>query len=141
VTRHLTTARQVASAACRPCAGGRGLIVAAILLSLPGQSLVVFGVEVVAVGVLTAAGLLLLDRRADRARTGQRITRILGAAAPNATTAALFLVAGLLLILGLNAGLYVLVAPILTAFLGGVASAWLFMTRLQEPERPRRRPS
>jgi hypothetical protein len=33
------------------------------------------------------------------------------------------------LIFGVSAGLYVLIVPILTALIGGVASAWLFLTR------------
>jgi hypothetical protein len=107
-------------------------LVAAIFLSLPGQPLAVLGVELIVVGALTGIGLLLLDRRAGQAPTGQWISRVLGAASPNATTAVLFLAAGVVLLLGLSAGLYVLVAPILTAFLGGITSAWLFMTRVRE---------
>ena len=37
--------------------------------------------------------------------------------------------AGIILIFGVNAGLYLLIVPILTALIGGVASAWLFLTR------------
>jgi hypothetical protein len=31
-----------------------------------------------------------------------------------------------------SAGLYVLVAPVLTALVGGVVSAWLFLTKVTE---------
>lgn len=37
---------------------------------------------------------------------------------------------GLVLTFGLRAGLYIMVVAVLAAFLGGVASAWLFMTRV-----------
>jgi hypothetical protein len=33
---------------------------------------------------------------------------------------------------GAHAGLYVLVAPVLAALTGGVASAWLLLTRIAE---------
>lgn len=47
-------------------------------------------------------------------------------------TSVLLLAAGIILALGLGAGLYVLVAPVLTALVGGVASAWLFLTKITE---------
>ncbi|WP_432838337.1 hypothetical protein [Dactylosporangium sp. CA-092794] len=107
-------------------------LVTAILLALPGQPLIVFGVELMIVGALAGVGLLLLDRRAGRAPTTQPISRILDTVSPNTITSLLFIAAGLVLVLGISAGLYVMVAPILTAFVGGVASAWLFMTRVEE---------
>jgi hypothetical protein len=108
------------------------VLVAAILLSLPDQPLVVYGVEVIVVGVATAIGLVLLDRRAGRAPAGQRISQVLATVSPNTITSALYLLAGLVLVLGFQAGLYVLAAAILSAFVGGIASAWLFLTRLPE---------
>jgi hypothetical protein len=38
--------------------------------------------------------------------------------------------AGLVLILNVHAGLYVLIAPVLAALAGGVINAWLFLTRI-----------
>jgi hypothetical protein len=75
-----------------------------ILLSIPGQSCSVLGVEFVALAVISGVGLLMLDRRA-RADTHQRapgahaIALIMDAIAPNAITSILLLVAGVLLIL------------------------------------------
>jgi hypothetical protein len=51
---------------------------------------------------------------------------------PNIVRSALFFAAGLVLSFGIHAGLYATVAPILTAFIGGITSAWVFMTRVQE---------
>jgi hypothetical protein len=50
--------------------------------------------------------------------------------APNAVTAALLLVAGVLLVFGLDAGLDVLVAPVFVGLAGGVTSAWLLLTKI-----------
>jgi hypothetical protein len=105
-------------------------LVAAILLSLPHQPLPVLGAELITVGALTGLGMFALDRRAGH--EPRRISRTLNAAAPNATTAVLYAAAGLVLALDRPAGLYVLVAPVLAAFLGGVTSAWLFMIRVRD---------
>jgi hypothetical protein len=57
---------------------------------------------------------------------------VLEAVTPNMVTSVLLLAAGIILVLGLGAGLYVLVAPVLTAMVGGVASAWLLLTKITE---------
>jgi hypothetical protein len=47
-------------------------------------------------------------------------------------TSVLLLIAGLLLVFGLHAGLDVLVLLVLVALAGGVTSAWLLLTKIQE---------
>jgi hypothetical protein len=42
------------------------------------------------------------------------------------------LAAALLLVSGVHAGLYVLVAPMLIAIVGGVTSAWLLLTKIKQ---------
>jgi len=109
----------------------------AMLLGIPDQSLRLLGAEVLALGVLTGAGMLALDRRArvtpdaDGA-TAHRLASILDAVAPNAITSILLLAAGLLLIFGVHAGLDVLIVPVLVALAGGVASAWLLLTKIPQ---------
>jgi hypothetical protein len=44
----------------------------------------------------------------------------------------LLLAAGIVLVLGVHAGLYVLVAPVFVALAGGLTSAWLFLTKITE---------
>jgi hypothetical protein len=51
---------------------------------------------------------------------------------PNAVTSVLLIAAGIVLVLAVPAGLYVLVAPILAALVGGVASTWLLLTKITE---------
>ena len=48
----------------------------------------------------------------------------------NAVTSILLVIAGLLLIFGLDAGFDVLVVPVLVALAGGVTSAWLLLTKI-----------
>lgn len=65
-----------------------------------------------------------------RNRSAQTFGRVLDAIAPNAVTSVLVLVSGALVAAGVHAGLYVLVVPVIAALVGGVASAWLLLTRI-----------
>ena len=112
-----------------------------ILLAIPDQSLWGLGVELAALAVITGGGLLILDRRArvgpdTRDATGHAVALILDAVAPNAITSILLLIAGVLLISGVRAGLDVLVLPVIVALAGGVTSAWLLLTKIPEQLRP-----
>jgi Na+/H+ antiporter NhaD/arsenite permease-like protein len=108
-----------------------------ILLSIPDQSDRVLGIELVALAAITGVAMLVLGRRAraesserdDRARN---VASTLDAIAPNAVTSTLLLVAGVLLVSGVQAGLDVLVLPVLAALTGGVVSAWLVLTKIPE---------
>jgi hypothetical protein len=107
----------------------------AILLSIPDQSERLLGVEVVVLAVITAAGHLALDARArvdtdPGDSTAHAVAKILDTVAPNAVTSALLVVAGLLLVFGVDAGLYVLAAPVFAGLGGGVVSAWLLLTKI-----------
>ena len=108
-----------------------------ILLAIPGQAYRVLGAELVALAVITAVGQLMLNQRAavepsPRDAGAHALASILDAVAPNAITSALLLVAGLLLVFDVHAGLDVLVLPVLAALAGGVTSAWLLLTKITE---------
>jgi hypothetical protein len=62
--------------------------------------------------------------------TAHRVASILDAVAPNAITSVLLLIAGVLLVFGVRAGLDVLVLPVFAALAGGVTSAWLLLTKM-----------
>jgi hypothetical protein len=108
-----------------------------ILLAIPDQSVRVLGVELVALAVIVAGAMLILDQRASASPNPEgapehRVASILDAVAPNAITSILLLIAGGLLISGVHAGLDVLVLPVAVALAGGVTSAWLLLTKLPE---------
>lgn len=108
-----------------------------VLLSIPEQKLRVLGVEYVALAVIAGSVMLILDRRARvgpsrRDSTAHAVASLLDVVAPNAVTSILLLIAGLLLVLGLHAGLDVLVLPVLVALAGGVISAWLLLTKIPQ---------
>jgi hypothetical protein len=109
----------------------------AILLSIPGQSTRVLGIELVALAVIIGVGMLVLDRRArlgpdPRDATAHAVASVLDAAAPNGITSILLLTAGILLVVGVHSGLDVLVLPVITALAGGVISAWLLLTKIPQ---------
>jgi hypothetical protein len=108
------------------------VLVIAVLMAIPGQEYRTLGAELLALGVVTGAGLYVLDRRAKASRSDQAIARVLEAVSPNMVTSVLLIAAAIVLVLGLGAGLYVLVAPVLAALVGGVTSAWLFLTKVTE---------
>jgi hypothetical protein len=49
---------------------------------------------------------------------------------PHTITTALLALAGLLLVVGVDEGIYVVIPSVIAAMSGGVASAWLFLTRI-----------
>ena len=89
-------------------------------------------------GVVEHRALLLRDDDlVTPSSTLSRVSRtpdapVLEAVAPNAVTALLLLAVGIVLVAGVPAGLYVVVAPVLVAFVGGVASTWLLLTKITE---------
>jgi hypothetical protein len=108
------------------------ILIVSVLLAIPGQAYRTLGAELVVLAVLTGAGLYILDRRARGAKSNQAIAPILDAVSPNTLTSALLLATGIILVFGEHAGLYVLVAPVLVAFVGGIASTWLFLIKITE---------
>ena len=103
-------------------------VLVALALSLPDQTPV--SVEIAFVAVAVAVVLQLLDRRARTERSGDRVARLLDVGAPRLVTCIILLVGALLAITGLALGLYLVAAAVTIALLGGVISAWLFLTRV-----------
>jgi len=102
------------------------MLLVAVLLAVPGQPARVLGIEVIVLAVLTAVTLLVLDRRATAPSPtplGRAIQRI----NPNVVTSVTLLAAGILMVVVGEAGIYVLVAAVFVAFVGGVLSAWVFL--------------
>jgi hypothetical protein len=104
-------------------------LVIAMVLSIPGQSERALGIELIGLAVVTAVGLIVLDRRARSTSSGDPLARLLEITGPYTITTVLLVVSGALLAADLYGGFYVLVACVLVDMVGGVASAWLFVTQ------------
>ncbi len=111
------------------------VLLIAIVLAIPGQAYGPLGAELIAIAVIVSTALFVFDRRA---RSGVPVTgtegieHMLEAASPNGVTSILLLASGILVAFGLHAGLYVLVLPVIAALGGGVASAWLLLTKIPQ---------
>ncbi|MGP0049179.1 MAG: hypothetical protein ACLPZR_10085 [Solirubrobacteraceae bacterium] len=108
------------------------VLVTAILLATPGQPIEALGAELTALALIAGGGLFVLDRRAKADASTQAIRKVLEMITPTTIVSILLLVSGVLLVFGVHGGLYVLIAPVLVALTGGVASAWLFLTKITE---------
>jgi hypothetical protein len=106
------------------------VLLTAILIAIPGQATKAFGAELTALAVIAGAGLLILDRRAKAGASTQAIGKTLEMITPTTIVSTLLLVSGVLLASGVHGGLYVLIVPVPVALTGGVASAWLFLTKI-----------
>jgi hypothetical protein len=111
------------------------VLVVGLVLAIPDQAPGVVGAELIATALFAGAAFIWLGRRAERAARASSPTAtgaLLDSVAPNAVTAVLLAIAGVLVALGLEAGLYVLVVPVVAALLGGIVSAWLLLAKLPD---------
>ena len=107
-----------------------GPLTVSILLAVPDQPIAALGGELVAVAVLAGIGATVLDRRARREPHATALGHVLEVATPNAVAAGLTGAAGVVLLLGLKAGLFVLIPAFIASLIGGAANAWLLLTRI-----------
>lgn len=105
------------------------LLLVAVLLSVPAQEGRLFGAELLAVAALSAGLLIFLDRRAGAGGPSGRLARVINAVSPNAITSVGTAAAGVLLLCGIRWGIFLLVPWACVAIVGGLASAWLFLTK------------
>ena len=108
------------------------VLIVSLLIAIPRQAYSTLGIELVVLAVITGAGLYILDLRAKGDRSNQAIAPVLEAVTPTTVTSLLLLAAGIVLALGVPAGLYVLVVPVLIALVSGIVSAWLLLTKITE---------
>jgi hypothetical protein len=101
------------------------VLLVAILLVVPSQEPWELVLALALGGVLW-----WLNRRAVAQPSAQAISRILGTVSPDTITTILLFVAGVLLLAGVDDGVYVVIPAVIAAITGGVASAWLFLVRI-----------
>ncbi len=103
-------------------------VLVAVLLVTP-QPAAALGAELLAVAAVSAAVLLILDRRAGH-DSDQAVVRYIEKFSPNTITAVLVGVAGVTFLLKAGGGLYWLIPAAMSSLLGGVVNAWLFLVRV-----------
>lgn len=108
------------------------LLLLAIVLAIPSQPDRVIGAELVALAVGAAILLILLDRSAGDVATDPSLGRVLKRVNPNITTALGVALTGVLLLTGVDWAPYTLLPTTCVAIVGGLASAYLLLTKLSE---------
>jgi hypothetical protein len=103
-------------------------VLIAVLLVAPQPS-PAFGVELLAVAVVSGTALFILDRRAGHA-TDPSAARYVERFSPNTITAVLVGVAGLTFLLKAGGGLYWLIPAAVASLVGGVVNAWVFLVKV-----------
>lgn len=106
-------------------------LVAAILVVTPLQADWVLGVELIVLGVVAAAALILVGRGHGEVDASPESlwARTLDRTSPTLSTSVLTEIAGVTLIVG-GGGLYWLVPALILALVGGMLNAWLLLLRL-----------
>jgi modulator of FtsH protease len=106
-------------------------LVASILVVTPRQADWALGTELIVLGVVAGAALILVGRgRVDiDASPESRLARTLDRTSPTLSTSLLTEVAGVTLIVG-GGGLYWLVPALILALVGGALNAWRLLLRL-----------
>src|ERR1700752_3801806 len=108
------------------------LLLIALLLAIPEQSQRVLGAEFLLLAALVAAALIWLDRLARQTDSPRPVARTLQSVTPSALTAAGIGLAGGLMVFGVEWADFALVPVICAAMIGGLASAWLLLTKLTD---------
>jgi hypothetical protein len=104
-------------------------LLVSVIVVTPGQKRWMVGTELVALGILTGATLVLMGRRKriSEDELTSRIAKLLDRTSPNLVTMALIETAGVTLLADGGGGLYWLVPAVVAALVGGVTNAWLFL--------------
>ena len=108
------------------------LLLIALLLAIPEQSQRVLGVEFLVLAVLAAVALILLDRLARNTDSPREVASTLQNVNPSTLTAVGIALAGGLMVFDVDWADFALVPVICAAMVGGLASAWLLLTKLTD---------
>jgi hypothetical protein len=92
----------------------------------------VLGVEFVVLAVLVAVALILLDRLARDTDSPREVASTVKNVNPSTLTALGIAIAGGLMVAGVEWADFILVPVICAAMVGGLASAWLLLTKLTD---------
>lgn len=107
-----------------------GLLLLAVFVLVPGQGRVALGVEVLVLGTVLAAALLLRRLRLPRNPGEPRTWTVVPLAVILAGTVPM-IVAGVSLLAAAGGGLYWLVAEIVLGLTGALTNAWILLVEIQ----------
>ncbi len=106
-------------------------LVVGILLLVPAQGPTALGLELIVTGVVTGAGLLRINRPADRGELEPRSSWLLLRLVPSVTIPVFLVVAGTTLIARGGGGLYWAAPTIVESFLAGLVTVWVLLVEIR----------
>jgi hypothetical protein len=106
-------------------------LITALLLVVPGQPRAALGSELLAIGLLTGAFMLVTDAKVPLNEQETKVTRLFARILPPAATCGCLTVAGSTLLANGGGGLYWLVPAVLAAFIFGLLNAWVLLIEIQ----------
>jgi hypothetical protein len=108
------------------------VLLVSVLLAIPLQPEWLFGAELLALGILSAGLLIVLDHRAGQTDSRKSIAQILHAVNPSTLTAGGAALTGVLILCRISWAEFVLVPTVCGALVLGLASAFLLLTKLTD---------
>jgi hypothetical protein len=108
------------------------LLLTALLMGVPNQPEWVLGAELIGLAGVITIFLIFLDHLAGTTDSQATVAHMLDRINPSALTVVGVALAGVLLACGIQWAPFVLVPTACLAMLGGLASAWLLLTRLSD---------
>ena len=108
------------------------LLLIALLLTIPEQSQRVLGAEFLLLAALVTTALIWLDHLARQSDSVRPIARTLENVNPSTLSALGIALTGALMVFGVHWADFVLVPVICAAMIGGLASAYLLLTKLTD---------
>ena len=108
------------------------LLLIALLLTIPEQSQRVLGAEFLLLAALVTTALIWLDHLARQSDSVRPMARTLENVNPSTLSALGIALAGGLMVFGVHWADFVLVPVICAAMIGGLASAYLLLTKLTD---------
>jgi hypothetical protein len=105
-------------------------LVLMLFVLVPAQDSAALGWELAGAGLLIGAALLMIDKRAGRAREETRRTWLLSRIFPAVTSCGCAVAAGAALLSGGGGGLLWLLPAVLIALLAGLVNAWVLLVEI-----------
>jgi hypothetical protein len=99
-------------------------LVVGIVVLVPDQPTTALGVEVIATGIAAGAGLLWLNRPANRGTLEPRASWLLLRFGTSVSIPTCLMVSGVSVLVGAGGGLYWIAPAVVAAFLGGLTTVW-----------------
>ena len=106
-------------------------LVVGVLVLVPDQPPTALGIELILAGAAAGAGLLWINRPANRGTVETRLSWLLLRFGTSVTISAALVLAGATVLVGWGGGLYWIAPAVIVAFLGGLMTVWVLLVEIR----------